>query len=137
MEKISIPDPFRQEQGCGVGLLYDLLELRVGVAQVPVSVDEGFIVRAPLFHEVEQTAHGQIIDILRAHNFLLVSVPTDVQQSSNRGWPCKHDHHVVQRVTAGWRRGAPAKLGSRLRGNDGYASTRRDARRLTPAAPVR
>ena len=58
-------------------LLDDLLELRVGVAQVPVGVDERVVVRAPFVYEVEQTAYGQAVDVLRTHCFLLVSVPTD------------------------------------------------------------
>jgi hypothetical protein len=36
-------------------------------------------------YEVEQTAYGQTIDVLGAHCFLLVSVPTGGLQSSNRG----------------------------------------------------
>jgi hypothetical protein len=65
--------------------LDDLSELRVGVAQVPVGVDERFVVGAPFVYEVEQTAYGQAFDVLGTHCFLLVSVPTDVTQSSNRG----------------------------------------------------
>ena len=58
------------------GLLDDLFELRVRVAQVPVGVDERVVFRAPFVYEVEQTAYGQAVDVLRTHCFLLVSVPT-------------------------------------------------------------
>ena len=57
-------------------------ELRVGVAQTSVGVDERVVVGAPFVYEVEQAAYGQAFDVLRTHYFLLVSVPTDVVQSS-------------------------------------------------------
>ena len=70
-------------------VLDDRLELCVGVTQVPVGVDQGFIVGSSLGYQVQKPAYGQTIDILGAHSFLLVSVPTDVPQSSNRGLPRK------------------------------------------------
>jgi hypothetical protein len=36
-------------------------------------------------YEVEQSAYGQAFDVLGTHGFLLVSVPTDVVQSSKGG----------------------------------------------------
>jgi hypothetical protein len=66
-----------------------LPELAVGVAQVPVGVDQGFVVRAALVDEVQQAADGQAVDILRAHVFLLFAVPTDCPQSSNQEDPRK------------------------------------------------
>jgi hypothetical protein len=60
-------------------VLDDRLELRVGVTQVTVGIDQGVIVRASLGYQVQQPAYGQTIDILGAHSFLLVSVPADVR----------------------------------------------------------
>ena len=88
-----------RHQGPGA-VLDDFPELRVRVAQVPVGVDEGFIFGAPLGHQIQQTSYGQTIDILGAHSFLLVSVPTDGPQSSNEAGPRNVDIQLKLELSA-------------------------------------